>query len=99
MCIFYVKTSLAGLLNEVSSKSVTTILKWPVANIQWSPPSSDYSKSMCHDRSEMVGDNFFNSLNLNLVFKFLIKILKKNERTDAIKALALENAGKYCPDA
>ena len=49
--LFNLKTALAGLLNEVSSKSVATILKWPVANVQWSPPDLDYSncKSMYQD--------------------------------------------------
>ena len=30
---FDVKTSLTRILNEVSSKSVTAILKWAVANV------------------------------------------------------------------
>ena len=46
------------VLNEVSLKSVTTILKWPVANVQWVPPGSDYSKSMAHDHSKVADDHF-----------------------------------------
>ena len=40
-------------------KSVTSILKLPVANVQWSPPGFDYSKSMYQDHSKVTGEQFF----------------------------------------
>ena len=47
--------------------------------LKWSSPGLDCStKSMYHDRSKVAGDHFFNRLNLNFVFKFLIKICNKN---------------------
>ena len=41
------------------SPYIMTILKWPVASVQWLPPYLDYSNSMDHGHSKVAGDHIF----------------------------------------